>query len=139
MNHKAQAIALAKEVKHAATLEHENCKMAHQLQAFELPYVTGKVHPLKPSVPSSTAAQAGSLFTPAPWARSDDAIKYNEAIEVDENNNDEEMEEDDDDQIIPPHPTKKPPTTSTPLDPSKKCPPATEDKAGGRHPLDGDY
>jgi hypothetical protein len=28
MNHKAQAIALAKEVKHAAKLEHEHCKMA---------------------------------------------------------------------------------------------------------------
>ena len=119
--------------------DYEKCKMACRLHALELLYATDKVHPLKPSVPSSTAAQAGSLFTPAPWARFDDAVEYNEAIEVDKNNDHEEMEEDDDDQVIPPPPTKNPPVTSAPCDPSKKCPPATEDKAGGRHPLDGDY
>ncbi len=133
MNHKARVIALAKEVKGAAKLEHENCKMACQLQALKLLYVMGKVHPLEPSVPSSSAAQAGSLFIPAPWARFDDAVKYNEVIEVDKNNDYEEMEEDEDDQIAPPHPTKNPPVTSAPHDPSKKCPPATEDKADGRH------
>jgi hypothetical protein len=109
------------------------------LQALELLYAMGKVHPLEQSVPSSTAAQVGSLFSPAPWARFNDAVMYNEAIEVDKNNDDEEMEEDDDDQIIPPHPTKNPPVSSAPRDPSKKCPPAIEDKAGGRHPLDGDH
>jgi hypothetical protein len=83
--------------------------MACQLQALELIYLTGKVHLLEPSVPSSAAAQAGFLFTPAPQARFNDAVEYNEAIEVDKNNDHEEMEEDDNDQIIPPHPTKNPP------------------------------
>jgi hypothetical protein len=80
--------------------------MACQLQALELPYATDKVDPLEPSVPSSTAAQAGSLFTPAPWARFDDAVKCNEVIEEDQHNDDEEMEEDVNGQTIHPHPTK---------------------------------
>ncbi len=85
------------------------------MQALELLYTTNKVHPLIQSVPSSTAAQTGSLFTPAPQARFDDAVQCNEAIEVDQNNDDEEMEDYDDDQIIPPHPTKNPPIKSAPL------------------------
>jgi hypothetical protein len=121
MNHKAQVIALSKEVKLVAKLEHEQCEMACQLQELELPYATVKVHPLKPSVPSSTAAQAGSLFTPAPWARFDDAVEYNEAIEVDNSNDDEEMEEDEDKQIFPPHPAKNPPR--------KVCPPVTHPRS----------
>jgi hypothetical protein len=38
-----------------------------------------------------------------------------------------------------PHPTKNPLVTTVPRDPSKPCPPATKDNAGGGHALDGDY
>ncbi len=108
MTHKARAITLAKEVSRAAQLEHKNCKMALQLQAFEQLFATGMVPPLEPCDPIPTH-QVKSVFAPAPRARFNDAVDNNVAVEMVDNNKNDEIKDDKNTKIILPPPSKNPP------------------------------